>query len=104
MFEIVFGFGLISCSDVHHQKYHYVDRPMTWAEAQRYCRQFYYDLATFESMEDMDQLNRPSSMTSAVWIGLWDDPKSWKATLKRSGKQKCDVGDKRAAGVDRFVS
>uniref|UniRef100_A0A672FCM4 C-type lectin domain-containing protein n=1 Tax=Salarias fasciatus TaxID=181472 RepID=A0A672FCM4_SALFA len=73
------GFRFISSSYMYHQKYHYVNQRRNWTAAQQYCREFYNDLATFESMDDVNQLKRPSFMISKVWIGLWDDPTSWKA-------------------------
>uniref|UniRef100_A0A672FAR5 C-type lectin domain-containing protein n=1 Tax=Salarias fasciatus TaxID=181472 RepID=A0A672FAR5_SALFA len=66
---------------VHLFLYHYFNHKRNWTEAQRYCRKFYNDLATFESMDDIDQLNRPSFIEEWAWIGLWDDPKSWKGAM-----------------------
>ncbi|KAG7474102.1 hypothetical protein JOB18_002101 [Solea senegalensis] len=53
---------------------------MTWYQAQNYCRQHYTDLATFESHDDISMLE-PTFSYSSAWIGLFDDPKSWKEKL-----------------------
>uniref|UniRef100_A0A3B4XX63 C-type lectin domain-containing protein n=1 Tax=Seriola lalandi dorsalis TaxID=1841481 RepID=A0A3B4XX63_SERLL len=75
------GFGLTFCSQAHFYEYHYVNRPMTWTEAQRYCREKHTDLVTIESAEDMSKLKRSNSHTGLSWIGLTDDPKSWKGVM-----------------------
>uniref|UniRef100_A0A3Q2EJR6 C-type lectin domain-containing protein n=1 Tax=Cyprinodon variegatus TaxID=28743 RepID=A0A3Q2EJR6_CYPVA len=74
---ILFGFCLTFCSKFPLRKYYYVDKSLTWYEAQQYCREHYTDLATFESMDDINRLEAPFSYRYA-WIGLWDDPNSWK--------------------------
>uniref|UniRef100_A0A8D2ZTY5 C-type lectin domain-containing protein n=1 Tax=Scophthalmus maximus TaxID=52904 RepID=A0A8D2ZTY5_SCOMX len=54
------------------RQYHYVARPMIWADAQSFCRLSFTDLATIESIEEMNQLiNTVSSAGSDVWIGLY---------------------------------
>ncbi|XP_071325133.1 macrophage mannose receptor 1-like [Trachinotus anak] len=75
------GFGLTSCSQTRFYEYHYINQQMTWTDAQRYCREKHTDLATIESIDDLSKLNRPSSDTSLMWIGLTDDPKSWKGVM-----------------------
>uniref|UniRef100_A0A3Q2NSB1 C-type lectin domain-containing protein n=1 Tax=Fundulus heteroclitus TaxID=8078 RepID=A0A3Q2NSB1_FUNHE len=71
------GFCLGSCSKFPLRKYYYVEMPSTWFEAQQYCREHYTDLATFENIEDFNRLEATFSYSFA-WIGLWDDPNSWK--------------------------
>ncbi|XP_056237633.1 uncharacterized protein LOC130172750 [Seriola aureovittata] len=78
---VFFGFGLTFCSQAHFYEYHHVNRPMTWTEAQRYCREKHTDLVTIESAEDMSKLKRSNSHTGLSWIGLTDDPKSWKGVM-----------------------
>ncbi|KAG7239742.1 hypothetical protein INR49_028562 [Caranx melampygus] len=76
-FFLFTGFGLTTCSDTNFREYHFVNQSLNWTEAQNYCREKYTDLATFESVEDLNRLNRPSGDTHWSWIGLNDDPKSW---------------------------
>lgn len=74
------GVNFISCSHLPPlRKYYYVDTLMTWAGAQRYCREEYTDLATFESTDDVSRL--PPDTKPYRWIGLSDDPKSWRGTM-----------------------
>ncbi|XP_077950748.1 macrophage mannose receptor 1-like [Gasterosteus aculeatus] len=77
---LFFGVNFISCSHLPPlRKYYYVDTLMTWAGAQRYCREEYTDLATFESTDDVSRL--PPDTKPYRWIGLSDDPKSWRGTM-----------------------
>ncbi|KAM4521373.1 putative C-type lectin domain family 20 member A [Odontesthes bonariensis] len=80
MTALFFGLDLSSCSQYPARHYHYVNLQMNWADAQQYCRDKYTDLATFESMDDISRLKADFSYSYA-WIGLWDDPKSWKTSM-----------------------
>uniref|UniRef100_A0A8C2PTS6 C-type lectin domain-containing protein n=1 Tax=Cyprinus carpio TaxID=7962 RepID=A0A8C2PTS6_CYPCA len=67
-------------------QYIFVNESKTWAEAQRYCRDKYTDLATIENehqtLQLMDTVNDYS--TDLAWIGLYDDLNIWKWTLEDS--------------------
>ncbi|KAG7474447.1 hypothetical protein JOB18_009006 [Solea senegalensis] len=60
--------------------YYYINQNMTWFQAQNYCREHYTDLATFDSYDDTS-MREPTLSYKAAWIGLFDDPKSWKENL-----------------------
>ncbi|KAK7898408.1 hypothetical protein WMY93_019261 [Mugilogobius chulae] len=52
--------------------------PMTWFEAQTYCREYHSDLATIVSAQDIDLLYSAAAGTGFAWIGLFDDMTKWK--------------------------
>ncbi|XP_042345542.1 macrophage mannose receptor 1-like isoform X2 [Plectropomus leopardus] len=74
---LFFGLSLGSCSHFPLRKYYYVHTAMTWTDAQSHCRSKYTDLATFESVDDQKRLE-PVAPGLWFWIGLHDDPKSWR--------------------------
>uniref|UniRef100_A0A3B4ZIJ1 C-type lectin domain-containing protein n=1 Tax=Stegastes partitus TaxID=144197 RepID=A0A3B4ZIJ1_9TELE len=47
-----------------------VETPMTWSDAQRYCRKHYDDLATVRSFSDEKQLQQLLPQLTWHWIGL----------------------------------
>ncbi|KAL1277426.1 hypothetical protein QQF64_024099 [Cirrhinus molitorella] len=75
-------------------QYFFVNESKTWAEAQRYCREKYTDLATTENQQQTIQLLDTVNDNSIdlAWIGLYDDLNSWKWTLEDSDFFK--VGEK----------
>ncbi|KAK7883839.1 hypothetical protein WMY93_026962 [Mugilogobius chulae] len=62
-------------------EYHFVNTAKTWSDAQQYCREHYTDLATIRNEEELLKLNRPSTFTGIAWIGMFDDPASWKGVM-----------------------
>ncbi|CAK6965264.1 macrophage mannose receptor 1-like [Scomber scombrus] len=118
------GWFIFSTSGLH--QYHYVAEQMTWTEAQTYCREKYTDLATIETMGDMNQLvNTVSSAgyNSLVWIGLysnigwrWSDGyrgsgaefRNWQTEGNepnfRSGDQFCVCMEQRGVWLDYWCS
>ncbi|XP_059190140.1 macrophage mannose receptor 1-like isoform X2 [Centropristis striata] len=69
------------------RQYHVINEKKTFTEAQRYCRENYTDLATVDSMEDVEILNRTAEtagVSSVAWIGLYDDVNSWRWSLSNT--------------------
>ncbi|XP_074500926.1 secretory phospholipase A2 receptor-like [Sebastes fasciatus] len=53
-----------------------INIPMTWTEAQSYCRDNYTDLASVRNMTDNQKVQELVPAGESVWIGLFRD--SWK--------------------------
>lgn len=62
--------ALGSLSECIQRRYYHVNEPKTWADAQSYCRHRYTDLATVDSMDDMNDLMKTVNNNVNVWIGL----------------------------------
>ncbi|KAI4885997.1 hypothetical protein NFI96_005746, partial [Prochilodus magdalenae] len=83
MFQLVLILGLCSLSICLARQYHFVNESKTWAEAQRYCREHYVDLASIDNTEDTRELMNVVDIRSRslAWIGLYDDLNSWRWSL-----------------------
>ncbi|XP_061597963.1 C-type mannose receptor 2-like [Cololabis saira] len=74
--------GLSVSSMSMFREYHHMKTPKTWAEAQRYCREAYADLATVETQHENNNLQRAIQKNGRfAWIGLHDDVFRWKWTM-----------------------
>ncbi|KAI4895023.1 hypothetical protein NFI96_001397, partial [Prochilodus magdalenae] len=75
--------GLCSLSTCLARQYHFVNENKTWAEAQRYCREHYADLASIDNSEDTRVLKNIEGIknSGSTWIGLYDDINSWRWSL-----------------------
>ncbi|XP_059208033.1 C-type mannose receptor 2-like [Centropristis striata] len=70
------------------RQYHLISEEKNFTEAQSYCREKYTDLATIDSMEDVETLNRTAEtagVSSAPWIGLY---KTWGWSLSDTSFHK----------------
>uniref|UniRef100_A0AAV2IYX3 C-type lectin domain-containing protein n=1 Tax=Knipowitschia caucasica TaxID=637954 RepID=A0AAV2IYX3_KNICA len=51
-------------------QYHFIDKNMSWSEAQSHCREFYTDLASVNNMKDLKNLKAAANGRTDAWIGL----------------------------------
>ena len=73
-YVLVTGWFILPSCPLH--QYHFVNQNLTWHEAQAYCRERYTDLATIESMTEVNELIdtvSSSGYNSEVWIGLYTE-------------------------------
>lgn len=74
-FCLLYGVVLVHCE---YFEYHYINLPKSWSDARQYCRDHYTDLATIENVQDVYRI---TVSMNQVWIGLSDDPASWRGTM-----------------------
>uniref|UniRef100_A0A3P8TI61 C-type lectin domain-containing protein n=1 Tax=Amphiprion percula TaxID=161767 RepID=A0A3P8TI61_AMPPE len=88
------GWLILPTCSLH--QYYFIKEPLTWNEAQTYCRQKYTDLATMESATVMSQLQRllsSSGHNSGVWFGLYSKINwKWSDGFTGSGAEYRDWG------------
>ncbi|XP_053544002.1 macrophage mannose receptor 1 isoform X2 [Ictalurus punctatus] len=83
MLQLLLLFGFFSLGVCLPRQYHFINENKTWAEAQRYCRENYDDLASINNTEEELALTNIIDIwnNNRTWIGLYDDLKSWKWSL-----------------------
>ncbi|XP_067309542.1 macrophage mannose receptor 1-like [Pseudorasbora parva] len=72
LFVLLLLSGLFWSSSALSRQYHYINVRMSWPEAQSYCREKYTDLATVDTMADVNRLVNivDAGYSGSVWIGL----------------------------------
>ncbi|KAF4117742.1 hypothetical protein G5714_002295 [Onychostoma macrolepis] len=72
LFVLLLLSGLFWNSSALYRPYHYINTAMSWPEAQSYCRERFTDLATVDSMDDVNRLLNvvDAGYSGSVWIGL----------------------------------
>ncbi|XP_052389776.1 C-type mannose receptor 2-like isoform X2 [Carassius gibelio] len=72
LFVLLLLSGLFWSSSALSRQYHYINVSMSWPEAQSYCRERFTDLATVDSMDDVNRLVNivDAGYSGSVWIGL----------------------------------
>ncbi|KAK7163639.1 hypothetical protein R3I93_007631 [Phoxinus phoxinus] len=72
LFVLLLLSGLFWSSSALSRQYNYINVTMSWPEAQSYCREKYTDLATVDTMDDVNRLVNivDAGYSGSVWIGL----------------------------------
>ncbi|XP_049322355.1 C-type mannose receptor 2-like [Astyanax mexicanus] len=83
MFQLLLLLGFCSLDMCLCRQYHFVNESKTWAEAQSYCREHYFDLASVDNAEEALELVKLADIrnSNSTWIGLYDDLNSWRWSL-----------------------
>uniref|UniRef100_A0A8C6S7N2 C-type lectin domain-containing protein n=2 Tax=Neogobius melanostomus TaxID=47308 RepID=A0A8C6S7N2_9GOBI len=81
LFFLPYAFREVFTFHEVYMEYYFIDLKLRWSDAQQYCREHYTDLATVSNVEDLGRLTTPSAYTGHAWIGLIDDPASWKQVM-----------------------
>ncbi|XP_058614126.1 macrophage mannose receptor 1-like [Onychostoma macrolepis] len=87
LFVLLVLSGLFWSSSALSRQYHYINASMSWPEAQSFCRERFTDLATVDSIADVNRLVNivDAGYNGSVWIGLK------KGTQKRWGWSNGDA-------------
>uniref|UniRef100_A0A672ZYE3 C-type lectin domain-containing protein n=1 Tax=Sphaeramia orbicularis TaxID=375764 RepID=A0A672ZYE3_9TELE len=85
IFIIITGLWCFSVGFI--RTYTLVEVPLSWSNAQRFCRTEYTDLATAENKEEMQELVDAGRRWYGghLWIGLYDDIHSWRWSMDEEG-------------------
>uniref|UniRef100_A0A8C1J1S0 C-type lectin domain-containing protein n=1 Tax=Cyprinus carpio TaxID=7962 RepID=A0A8C1J1S0_CYPCA len=72
LFVLLLLSGILWSSSALSRPYHYINVRMSWPEAQSYCRERFTDLATVDSMDEVNRLVNivDAGYSGSVWIGL----------------------------------
>ncbi|XP_056599216.1 macrophage mannose receptor 1-like isoform X2 [Triplophysa dalaica] len=72
LFVLLLLSGLICSATGLWRPYHYINQNMTWAAAQSYCRERFTDLATVDSIDDVNRMINAvnDGYGGSVWIGM----------------------------------
>ncbi|XP_073786940.1 hepatic lectin-like isoform X2 [Danio rerio] len=64
--------GLFWSSSAMSRRYYYINLQMSWPDAKSYCRENFTDLATVDTMDDVNRLihSVDPGYSGSVWIGL----------------------------------
>uniref|UniRef100_A0A671YZN0 C-type lectin domain-containing protein n=1 Tax=Sparus aurata TaxID=8175 RepID=A0A671YZN0_SPAAU len=87
----------------------YIQTPMTWTEAQSYCREHHTDLASVRNTAENQKIKDLVSAGYIAWIGLFRDSWKWSDGSNSSfrywlqgepegGNQACVLGSLRNSG------
>ncbi|XP_056598973.1 C-type mannose receptor 2-like [Triplophysa dalaica] len=72
LFVLLLLSGHLCSASGFQRDYYYVNTEMFWSEAQSYCKENYNDLATVDSMDDVNKMMNTvnDGYSGSVWIGL----------------------------------
>uniref|UniRef100_A0A3B4ZWE9 C-type lectin domain-containing protein n=1 Tax=Stegastes partitus TaxID=144197 RepID=A0A3B4ZWE9_9TELE len=99
----VAGWLILPVCPLRH--YYFVDKPLTWSEAQTYCRQKYTDLVTIENaavMSQIQELVSSSHHNTGFWIGLYSTI-NWKWSDGLAGNPELYWSDGSSFSWSNFI-
>lgn len=68
----IFHFFSVKAPKIRLRKYHYLNETRTWTDARNYCRARFTDMATADTMSDVNRMMNivDPGYNGSVWIGL----------------------------------